>query len=236
MQIALLQRSRTCRADRGRAQCHVVHQHKTSCCEQTSRFSRYFVVRLRAWVPSLALGSCVIAASNTVLHASLISAFFSLRQTVISSALGMNALQSLSTSGVHAKRCSSVPCEREGTGETVAGNKASGTHHCANDVSRGTIHLFQPSAFIKGPLPCSKSIFHIIGGYRYALAGGSACSQTSTFGGFDPARVPFAYQRGRRNRADTGCCPAGRCLRDIQCAKNHQVFARLSKRLGRSPR
>src|ERR1700756_1222535 len=100
-------------------------------------------------LPSLV--DCFIPTSNAVLQASLSSAFFSLRQMVISSALGMNALQSLSTSGVHAKRCSSVPCEREGTGETVAGSKASGTHHCANDVSRGTIHLFQPSAFIKRP-------------------------------------------------------------------------------------
>ena len=78
---------------------------------------------------SLTLGSCFISASSAVLHASLSSAFFSLRQIVISSALGMNALQSLSTSGVHAKRCSGVPCEKEGEGEVVAHSRASEAHH-----------------------------------------------------------------------------------------------------------
>ena len=75
----------------------------------------YLAVRLRAPVPSLTLGSCLVPAST-----SLSSAFFSLRQGVISSALGMNALQSLSTSGVHARRCSSVPCAKQGAGEAVA--------------------------------------------------------------------------------------------------------------------
>jgi hypothetical protein len=53
----------------------------------------YLAGRLRAPVLSLALGSCLVPASTAVLHASLSSAFFSLRQVGISSALGMNALQ-----------------------------------------------------------------------------------------------------------------------------------------------
>jgi hypothetical protein len=48
----------------------------------------------------------------------------------------MNALQSLSTWGVHAKRCSGVPCEKEGVGETVADSKASNTHHRAKGIGR----------------------------------------------------------------------------------------------------
>ena len=78
-------------------------------------------------LPSLV--GCFIPASNAVLQASLSSAFFSLRQMVISSALGMNALQSLKTSGVHAKRCSSVPCEKEGAGQAIADSNASDTRH-----------------------------------------------------------------------------------------------------------
>jgi hypothetical protein len=79
-------------------------------------------------VPSLTLGDWSITGSNTALHAWLSSAFLSLRQAVIASALGMSALQSLSTSGVHAMRCSNVPCEKEGTGEAIAGSNASDTH------------------------------------------------------------------------------------------------------------
>ena len=92
-------------------------------------------------MPSLTPGSWFSAASNAVLHASLRSAFLSLRQVVISSALGMNALQSLSASGVHAKRCSSVPCEKEGVGEAVAASKVSDAHHCAKGVGRSSIDL-----------------------------------------------------------------------------------------------
>jgi hypothetical protein len=55
----------------------------------------------------------------------------------------MNALQILSTSGVHAKRCSSVPCEKEGAGDAVADSKASDTHHCVKGISRSSIHLFR---------------------------------------------------------------------------------------------
>ena len=99
---------------------------------------------------SLALGNCFIPASNAVLQASLSKAFFSPRQTVISSELGMNALQSLSTSGVQARRWSSVPCEKEGVGEAVTDSKKSDKRHRLKCVSRSDIHLFRFSAFIKG--------------------------------------------------------------------------------------
>ena len=112
-------------------------------------------------MPSLTLGSCFIPASIAVLHASLSSAFFSLRQIVISSALGMNALQSLSTSGVHAMRCSGVPCEKEGAGEAVADSKASDTRHCAKGIGR-SIQLFWLSMFIRGLHAQSKSILDIV--------------------------------------------------------------------------
>jgi uncharacterized membrane protein YhaH (DUF805 family) len=87
---------------------------------------------------SLTLGICVISAWIALLHASLSSAFLSLRQVVISSALGMNALHSLSASGVHAMRCAIVPCENDGTGEMVADSKASDTHNRAKDIGRST--------------------------------------------------------------------------------------------------
>jgi hypothetical protein len=92
-------------------------------------------------VLSPAFGGCFIPASNAVLQASLSSAFFSLRQIVISSALGMNALQSLSTSGVHAKRCSGVPCEKARAGEAVVESKASDTHNRAKGIGRSSVHL-----------------------------------------------------------------------------------------------
>src|SRR5216684_4845723 len=150
MQVAPFQRSRTRRADRGVARRHVVHHDKLHFVNGHLT-GPYLAVRLRAPVPSLTLGSWFAPASNTVLHASLSSAFFSLRQVVISSALGMNVLQSLSTSGVHAKRCSSVPCEREGAGEAAAHSKASDTRHRVKDVRRSSIHLFWLSMFIRGP-------------------------------------------------------------------------------------
>ena len=86
-------------------------------------------------------GSCFVPASIAALHASLSSELLSLRQVVISYALGMNALQSLSTSGVHAKRCSGIPCEKERAGEAVADSKASDTHHCAKGIGRSGVHL-----------------------------------------------------------------------------------------------
>jgi hypothetical protein len=92
-------------------------------------------------VPSLTPGGWFIAASTAVLHASLSSAFFSLRQVVISSALGMNALQSLSASGVHAMRCVRVPCEKEGAGEAIVDSKASDTHNRVQGIGRSSVHL-----------------------------------------------------------------------------------------------
>jgi hypothetical protein len=61
----------------------------------------------------------------------------------------MNALQSLSTWGMHAKRCSGVPCEKEGVGKTVADSKASDTHNRAKDIGR-SIQFFSLSTFIIG--------------------------------------------------------------------------------------
>jgi hypothetical protein len=46
----------------------------------------------------------------------------------------MNALQSLSMSGVHANCCSSVACTKQGAGEAVAGNMAANTHRCAKGI------------------------------------------------------------------------------------------------------
>jgi len=46
-------------------------------------------------------------------------------------------------------RCASVPCEKEGAGETVADSKASDTHHRAKGIGRG-IQLFWLSMFIMG--------------------------------------------------------------------------------------
>jgi hypothetical protein len=67
----------------------------------------------------------------------------------MSCALGMNALQSLRTWGVHATRCSGVPCAKEGTGETVADSKASDRHNRAKGIGR-SIQLFWFSTFIIG--------------------------------------------------------------------------------------
>jgi hypothetical protein len=92
-------------------------------------------------MPSLTLGICVISAWIAFLHASLSSAFLSLRQVVISSALGMNALQSLSASGVHAKRCSRVPRAKERAGEAVADSKANDMHNRAKGIGRRGVRL-----------------------------------------------------------------------------------------------
>ena len=93
-------------------------------------------MRLRTLVLPRAPGSCFIPAVTAVLHASLSSAFFSLRQVVISSALGMNALHSLIASGVHAICSSGVPCEKETAGEAVAESNASDTHHWTKGIDR----------------------------------------------------------------------------------------------------
>jgi hypothetical protein len=119
---------------------------QTSFCERASHRSFYLAVRPRS--PSPSLGICVISGWIAFLHASLSSAFFSRRQIVISSALGMNALQSLSASGVHARRCSRVPCE-ERAGEAVADSKANDTHHCAKVTGR-SVRSFLLFMFIIG--------------------------------------------------------------------------------------
>ena len=123
---------------------------QTSFCEQTSYRSVFLAPRLRVPLPSLTLGICVISAWIAFPHASLSSAFLSLRKVVISSVLGMNALQSLSTSGVHAKRCSGVPCEKEGAGEAVAHCKASDMPDRAKGIGRSSVYLFWLSVFIRG--------------------------------------------------------------------------------------
>jgi hypothetical protein len=61
----------------------------------------------------------------------------------------MNALQSLSTSGVHAIRCSSVPCEKEGAGEAAADSNASATHRRTKGIGR-SIQCFCVAMFIGG--------------------------------------------------------------------------------------
>jgi hypothetical protein len=91
-------------------------------------------------VISPALDGCFGPPSSAALQASLRTAFFSLRQIVISSALGMNALQSLNTSGVHAMRCSGVPC-KERACVTVVDSKAADTSNC-DSISRSGVNLY----------------------------------------------------------------------------------------------
>jgi hypothetical protein len=176
-------------------------------------------------VPSLTPGSWVIAAWDAVLHASLSSAFFCLRQAVISSALGMNALQSLSASGVHAMRCSVVPCEKEGAGKTVAESKASKMRHGAEQVSRSIIHLFGLFTLIKNlPSVIKVDTRHLHGRCKYTLAKACAWSETSAFGAFDPATfllLPFGRIRE--------VARFGLFRHQHRVHINHQAIARLSK-------
>ena len=146
MQVAASLRTLSISARSSAATRHVVHQHKLQFVNGHLT-DPYLVVRLRAPVPSLPPGSWFSAASNAVLHASLRSAFLSLRQVVIASGSGMNALQSLNASGMHAVRGASVPCEKEGVGETVADNRTSNMHHCAKGIGR-SIQLTWLSMFI----------------------------------------------------------------------------------------
>ena len=107
--------------------------------ELTSLLSRYFAERLRDRALSSALGGCFPPASRAALQASLRLAYFSLRQIDISSASGMNALQSLNTSGVQAKRCSGVPCE-EKAGVAVVDSRAADTHKRAKGIGRSSFN------------------------------------------------------------------------------------------------
>jgi hypothetical protein len=90
-------------------------------------------------VLSPALVGCFGPPSSAALQPPLRTAFFSLRQFVISSALGMNALQSLNTSGVHARRCSGVPC-KERVGVTVVHRNATDTHN-RDGINRNGINF-----------------------------------------------------------------------------------------------
>jgi len=189
VQVASFERSRTRRADRGIARRHVVHHDKLHFVDRHLT-GPYLAVGLRAPVPLLTPGGGFIAASSTVLHASLSSAFLFLRQIVISSGLGINALQSLSASGVHATRCAVVPCAKEGTGEIAADSNASDMHHRAKGIGR-SIRMFWLSMFI---ITLASTIdadtrHHLHGRQEYALAGVRACSETSALGAFDPATV-----------------------------------------------
>jgi hypothetical protein len=178
-------------------------------------------------VLSLTPGSWFIPASNAVLHALLSSAFLSLRQIVISSALGMNALQSLSTSGVHAKRCSGVPCAEDGAGEAVADSRASNTHQCAKDIDR---YLFRLSMFISGPA-------YIIADIDTLLREHCACSEASAFVAFDPRSRPSVSKNGRvEHRAATRGCPVSRFRGQRRVRMNHQIIAGLFKRRERHQR
>jgi hypothetical protein len=98
-------------------------------------------------VLSLAPGSCFIPASTAVLIAKLGVLLPETSRYLI--CIGDDALQSLSTSGMHAIRCSGVLCEKEAAGEAVADSKASDTHHCSKGIGR-SIQLFCLSMFIGG--------------------------------------------------------------------------------------
>jgi hypothetical protein len=132
----------------------------------------------------------------------------------------MNALQSLSTSGVHARRCSSVPCEKEGVHETVKDSKASDTHHCAKGIGR-SVQSFRLSVFIAGLVSIieadARHRHH--GKWEYTLAGARACSETSAFVAFDPAAVLLLSFGGY-----------ARLPLSISGRTNDEVVARLSKR------
>jgi hypothetical protein len=108
------------------------------------------VARLPAPVLSLAAGGGLVLASITGLQASLSSVLLSLRQAVIASALGMSALHSLSTSGVHASCCSSVPWAKPGVDEAAADSMAANIHGRAKGIDRNSIALFLLSMFIAG--------------------------------------------------------------------------------------
>jgi hypothetical protein len=108
------------------------------------------VARLPAPALPLATGGGLVLASITGLHASLSSALLSLRQAVIASASGMNALHSLSASGVHASCCSSVPWAKPGVAEAAADSMAANIHDRAKGIDRNSIALFLLSMFIAG--------------------------------------------------------------------------------------
>ena len=169
-------------------------------------------------MPSLTSGVCVISAWITFLHASLSSAFLSLRQLFISSVLGMNALQSLSASDVHAKRCSRVPCEKAGAGEAVADSKASDTHNCAKGIGR-SIRLFWLSMFIIGLASITLSSQIGIHSCR-----SSRLERNVSVWSFRPLYSPASLQADMRGR------PVRSVSLSISGRTNHQGVAGPSKR------
>jgi hypothetical protein len=186
----------------------------------------YLAVRLRAPVPLLTLGSCLVPAST-----SLSSAFFSLRQGAISSALGMNALQSLSTSGVHARRCSSVPCAKQGAGEAVAGSMATNNHHCAKGIDRNSTTLFWLSLFIGGPAMHNRSLLDLIMQISIHPCWSLRLSRNVRVYSFRPRRSPYASQiLGAGHRADRRVCSVQSASYQRRVRTNHQVVTHLSKR------
>lgn len=120
-----------------------------------------------------------------------------LSEAAISSALGMNELQSLNTSDVHAWRCSAVPCEDERAGQAVASSKHRDMHDRTKDLDRRGVHLFWPVVFIQKSRVVNRSRYWTSSRrHRYALAGARACRETSALVAFDPAAAPLATRNG----------------------------------------
>lgn len=106
----------------------------------------------------------------------------------MSSALGMNALHSLNTSGVHAKRCSGVPCENEGAGQAVASSRHWDTHHRFKDLACRGVRPSWLFVFIQILAMVNRGRYSTSSRrHRYALAGPRACREMSAFVAFDPA-------------------------------------------------
>jgi hypothetical protein len=155
----------------------------------------YLVVRLRVLLTSLAPGVWVISTWITCLQASLSSELRSLRQIAMSSAFGMNALQSLNASGVHAARCSGVPCENEGADQAVASSRHRDIPR-ARDLDRRCVRLFELFVFIGSLALINRGRYSISSSrHRYALAGARACRKTSAFVAFDPAAADRVLER-----------------------------------------
>jgi len=83
----------------------------------------------------------------------------------MSSALGMNELQSLNTSGVHPWRCSAVPCEDERAGQAVASSKHRDRHDRAKDIERRDVHPLWLFGFI---IKCLARLIEVDTGPRHA--------------------------------------------------------------------
>jgi hypothetical protein len=111
---------------------------------------------MRPWAPTLPLLSDgFIPAKMTCLHASLSSAFLCLRQAVIWSASGMNALHRRSASGVQARRASGVPCAMTEAGEAINDSKATR----ASAFSRRRIDLSSPIRKTSKAKPGSSMVY-----------------------------------------------------------------------------